>query len=532
MSHKSQNCDIRKKRIVRSVIICAVVLACVTATCSTTPKLTPEDRKRDIEYLAEWAKDYSPFVELNEKYKDCPSYNSLLPEYLEFAEQAHSNEEFLQVACGYFNLIGASGHAYLLSKDMLKWLKLGSLFGIIKLGEVSNRQFDQAIYWARLYGDFSRFVQPPFHIVCKEDKYFTDDDWQCNGVKVPRGSKIVKVNGLSCSSYLNSVKQNSWLRYRARDVDWIKDYLLVINEGQNVSNWQVDFLLPDESTLRAAVPKIKGFPSPKVATIEPKENCTCLELTEDVGYIRIKGFMSGALDYVFRGFIKKDREKIKTFLERSEGKYHKLIIDIRNNGGGLPQYAYDNLISTFLDKPVTYNQIAGIRRKYLAETNKSFLRFLQKDCSTKKQYVVNIKEVKPPEGFDGSRWVFYEITRKIEPSNRYNFHGSLYVLINGGCVSAADDYANAVKRIGFATLVGQNTGGGAAGYIGPPVLRLPASGMIFRVETELVINPDGSVNEIFGTPPDIKLEPADLPKSITKEDLLKDEWIKKIITEL
>jgi len=71
-----------------------------------------------------------------------------------------------------------------------------------------------------------------------------------------------------------------------------------------------------------------------------------------------------------------------------------------------------------------------------------------------------------------------------------------------------------------------------AGYIGPPVLRLPESGIIFRVETELVINPDGSFNELFGTPPDIELEPADLPKSITKEELLKDEWIKKIIDEM
>jgi hypothetical protein len=52
------------------------------------------------------------------------------------------------------------------------------------------------------------------------------------------------------------------------------------------------------------------------------------------------------------------------------------------------------------------------------------------------------------------------------------------------------------------------------------------------VETELVINPDGSINELFGTPPDTKLEPADPPKSITKEELLKDEWIKKIIDEM
>ena len=87
-------------------------------------------------------------------------------------------------------------------------------------------------------------------------------------------------------------------------------------------------------------------------------------------------------------------------------------------------------------------------------------------------------------------------------------------------------------RIGMATLVGRNTGGGATGYVAPPVVGLPASGMAFRVETDLVINQDGSYNEIGGTPPDIQLEPADPPKSITREELLKDEWVKKIIHEM
>jgi hypothetical protein len=55
--------------------------------------------------------------------------------------------------------------------------------------------------------------------------------------------------------------------------------------------------------------------------------------------------------------------------------------------------------------------------------------------------------------------------------------------------------------------------------------------MIFQVETELVINPDGRVNELFGTPPDIVLPDADPPKSITKEDLLEDKWIKWVIAD-
>jgi hypothetical protein len=37
--------------------------------CSTPPKLTAEDRRQDIEYLANWARDYSPLVVLNEERK-------------------------------------------------------------------------------------------------------------------------------------------------------------------------------------------------------------------------------------------------------------------------------------------------------------------------------------------------------------------------------------------------------------------------------------------------------------------------------
>ena len=242
--------------------------------------------------------------------------------------------------------------------------------------------------------------------------------------------------------------------------------------------------------------------------------------------------MAGPLSYTFRGFIKEDRNKIRAFLKRSRGKYSKLIIDLRNNVGGLPQYGYDVLISPFLNEPATYSQVVGLKKKYLADTDESVLQCLRKDVSTQKIHVIRITEIQPPDGFDPNQWTFYDLTRKIEPHNRYDFKGDLYILINGGCFSASDDYINAAKRIGFAKLAGRSTGGGAAGYIGPPFIALPASGMVFRVETDLVINPDGSYNEISGTPPDIELPKAEPPASITKEELLKDAWIDKIITDL
>ncbi|MGD2095451.1 MAG: S41 family peptidase [Phycisphaerales bacterium] len=510
------------------------MLAPLISGCSMTPKLTAEERKKDIQYLADWARDYCPFVELNEKYKNTPSYEALLPKYLEYAEQAQNNREFLLVLDGYFKVIGASGHYYPIPKSTLKLAKVGMRLGVIDLG-VTPDKLDRAVYWAGLYQKISTRAHPPFRIVHRQGRYYTDDDWRSNRTTIPRGSEIIKVDGMTCPSFLKFIKESTFLRYDAYPKGWINQYLLVIDEGDDFMGWHVDFLLPDNSTCRTFVPKIKGPPAPRqepVQTIERQANCTCLELTENVGYIRIKGCMSGQLSYIFRGFIKKDRNKIKAFLDRSEGKYSKLIIDFRNTNGGLPLYGYDVLISPFLDEPAVYSQAVGLKTKYLTDTDEPILQFLRKDVSDKEAHVTNLTKIQPPEGFSSNEWTFYKVTRRIEPHDRYNFDGHIYVLINGGCFSAADDYPNAVKQIGFATLVGCNTAGGAASYLGSPYIMLPASGMVFRAETELVINPDGSYNELFGTPPDIELEPADLPKSIDKEELLKNEWVKKIIYEL
>jgi C-terminal processing protease CtpA/Prc len=284
------------------------------------------------------------------------------------------------------------------------------------------------------------------------------------------------------------------------------------------------------------VPKIKGFPVPKeerIQTVEAKDNCMCIELTDEVAYIRIKDMMpiTNVWRALFPGLLKKDGKIIKTFLDNANGRYRKLIIDVRNNPGGMPYYFYENLIRPFLDESVTYDMVAGLRRKYRDDVKPSVLRTLRKGVSGKKEHVVSTEEIDAPEGFDPNDWVFYRITRRIGPRNRYNFDGSVYVLTDRRMFSAADDYASTVKCIGLAKLVGRNTRGGGGAYTAPTVIRLPASGMILCAEIELLINPDGSVNALFGTSPDIELEPADPPKSITKDDLLEDEWVKWILAD-
>jgi hypothetical protein len=51
------------------------------------------------------------------------------------------------------------------------------------------------------------------------------------------------------------------------------------------------------------------------------------------------------------------------------------------------------------------------------------------------------------------------------------------------------------------------------------------------LDVHLPRNPDGSFTALHGLDPDIELPDADPPASITKDELLKDEWIKRVIAE-
>ena len=100
---KTKICNVWTKHTAQLIVVFAVLLVLFGPGCSVpVPKLTPEDRKRDIQFMADWARDCSPYAKLAQKHKGTPDYEVLLPKYLEYAEQAESNEMFGRVAREYF----------------------------------------------------------------------------------------------------------------------------------------------------------------------------------------------------------------------------------------------------------------------------------------------------------------------------------------------------------------------------------------------------------------------------------------------
>jgi len=520
---KNESCNIWKKCTAQLIVVFAILLVLFgSGGCVSPPRLTVEDRRSDVEYLARWAKDYHACVEVNTKVAGLPDYEKLLPKYMDLAEQAKSNEEFLQVLWGYYTLIGASGHAYLLDEDQLLGYMLDSWQHDAKsLSDIPWRQFWKARYWPKLQKkDFSH---APFQIIRQGDDYFTGEDWSFWWKKVPADSQIVRVNGMSCSEYKDYLKRQTALRYVAGDGDMFAEQWLVMNERSGFKGWEVSFRLPDGKTCDSFVPRRKGPPrniKKSKFTDWNKGNCECRELSDEVGYVRIKAMMPPGR------WQKSDEKKIRRFLEKSQGWYKRLIIDLRHNRGGDARYTYDILIRPFLDEPLVYKQISGVKSKILTD-----LLVVRGTCSFE-AWETAVEGVPPPEGFDPNVWQFFEIHREVKPSDRYAFDGDIYVLMDRRSGSATETYLDAVKRTGVATLVGQRSVGAGGGYIIAPVMRLPASGMIFRMEGDLDINPDGTFLELTGVQPDVELPSCPLPDRADKKTLLKDPWIQAVINGL
>ena len=102
-------------------------------------------------------------------------------------------------------------------------------------------------------------------------------------------------------------------------------------------------------------------------------------------------------------------------------------------------------------------------------------------------------------------------TSSISPSDStHAAFKKIWVLIDQGNYSAADNFAYFCKETGFATLVGTTTRGNGIGFQ-PAAMALPYSGLMIYYEQYLSYNPDGTCNGTRGTLPDIVASPGQTP---------------------
>jgi hypothetical protein len=150
---------------------------------------------------------------------------------------------------------------------------------------------------------------------------------------------------------------------------------------------------------------------------------------------------------------------INEFLHTYKPSVKKIIIDIRNNGGG-SDGVWAQLLAKIIDKPLTYRYCVGINRNAL----------LEKAISSFGTIKVN-----------GKTAVLTAEKTIVPDSNSVHFKGKIYVFQNQHTYSAAAALSSVAMQDSKMLLIGEPIPV-IAGYSFPPILfKLPNSGIVFEL---------------------------------------------------
>lgn len=259
----------------------------------------------------------------------------------------------------------------------------------------------------------------------------------------------------------------------------------------------------------------------RYSSISEKENSNSSSDKIRANNVKIMDLEKGKVAYIaihsFNTFnIDEDMKTIKPYLEQIKN-YKDLIIDIRGNGGGDTKYWQDNIVPMLINKPLEEELYLVYRGgDFLKPFVKNRMGGYEKLGPISDIYNENLKNL-PPEIKEDFKY-YLKIISKYEPKNSVGFNGKVYLLVDKYVFSASEKLAIFSKSTGFATLVGEKTGGDGLG-VDPAVCALPNSGYIFRFTQEMGLVSDGSCNFEKKTEPDIEV-PATINSDISKDEAI------------
>lgn len=218
------------------------------------------------------------------------------------------------------------------------------------------------------------------------------------------------------------------------------------------------------------------------------------------------------------GRVEEDGKEIRKFYEEIKD-YEKLIIDIRGNSGGSDHYWQANVISPLAKEPISVSNYLLVRGDY----GNPFYRsrgIKLKPISHLDQDILK----KMPEEVERNFQRYWKVTKTIKPKDPIDFRGKIYLLVDYRVYSSSESFAAFCKDSGFATLVGETTGGDGIG-IDPLFFSLPNSGIVIRFSSMMALNGDFTINEEVKTTPHVKVS------AVPSKDYRYDKAIQYVLNE-
>ncbi len=183
-----------------------------------------------------------------------------------------------------------------------------------------------------------------------------------------------------------------------------------------------------------------------------------------------------------------------TFSKIAKEGYDKLIIDLRNNGGGSNTFS-DEMIAYIADKPFKFCsrfevKTSQITKDFWEQVNDS-------SVSELKEQILSHK--------NGDTFVS-KIPNQEPKADSLRFKGKVYVLINRYTYSQATITAAMIQDYSFGTLIGEKTADIPTTYGSVHQFELPNTKIAVTYPKAFMVRPSGDI-EFKGTEPDIIVKP-------------------------
>lgn len=254
--------------------------------------------------------------------------------------------------------------------------------------------------------------------------------------------------------------------------------------------------------------------------VQPVKNASITDIIDNkIAYIRIPRMLNNLE-------MEEDKKIIEEYLNKI-GNYQALIIDIRGNGGGASTYWSSFLVPKITNKTLSNENYLFYRKGKVANEIMNYSKKNNKDFYENFKNIKDLdiqKLTKLPEEVSKDFEYFVKDTKTVEPrKDSINFKGNIYLLVDKQVFSSAEGLADFAKNTGFATLIGEKTGGDGIGD-DPWIEMLPNSGYLFRFTKEMGTTKDGASNFEKKTEPDYLIK-----NSGFNPIFMDDECIKKAV---
>ncbi len=510
----------RTATLLTVTLLTAILLtsALLTSCAQTTPQLTTEQKLEDFRCMFDILKDNHPFLALKARVE---GYDWLAheEEFEKIIAGTRDDKEFAQ-AMEHILLLINNGHTTIMNADVYRmicsfprelepWLDEAAKTD----EETVKRWFDMAIEPM----GYPQGQTLPFRACYNQGEYLVY--WVSEDIGprlgISPGFVVSTVDGMDVHEFVASLRGKTQLRYdpyrkRVHMAEFLPPYtpgsyrIAFENSSGGVIEADVGFGRIAELVYPPMLPT-------NIWSLGGVNVYTTILAEGQVAYVHLRQMTQFESS-------RAERETLLSFFEEIRD-VPALIIDIRNNGGGDDRFWMCNIVQPLATRPLVRFSGGAVRTgeylKPFLKANQEFGKTLEgltgQGGVVPKEEVTSVltpEELQnlPPEilGPDFEAPYFSQVT--IHPTGESPFGGRIYLLTGPKVFSSAEAFANFCRSSGWATIVGEHTGGDGVGGT-PAMVTLPNSKIPVFFPSALGLNPDLTANEETHTAPDVLVEP-------------------------